>query len=85
MLLAIVKAQGILKHASHSYHVYHTVQTPQMQHHLHLTCSIQTCSYSAAFHNMAHKENFPDTRTAKYCYKHCGYEQSDYVATVVMG
>lgn len=46
MLLAIVKAQGILKHASHSHHVYHTVHTPQMQHHLHLTCSIQTCSYS---------------------------------------
>lgn len=31
---------------SHSHHVYCTVQTPQMQHHLHLTCSIQTCSYS---------------------------------------
>jgi len=46
MLLATVKAQGILKHASHSHHVYHTVQNPQMWHHLHLTCSIQTCSYS---------------------------------------
>jgi hypothetical protein len=40
---------------------------------------------SAALHNVAHKEDFPDTRTAKYCYKHCGSEQTDYAATVVMG
>jgi hypothetical protein len=46
---------------------------------------VLTVNDSAALHNVAHKKNFPDTCTAKYCYKHCGYEQSDYVATVVMG
>jgi hypothetical protein len=40
---------------------------------------------SVALHNMAHKEDFPDARTAKYCYKHCGYKQTDYTATVVVG
>jgi hypothetical protein len=40
---------------------------------------------SAALHNVAHKEDFPDTRTAKYCHKHCGYQHTDYAATVVIG
>jgi len=27
---------------------------------------------SATLHNMAHKEDFPDACTTKYCHKHCG-------------
>jgi hypothetical protein len=40
---------------------------------------------SVALHNMAHKDDFPDAHTGKYCYKHCRYKHNDYIATVVVG